>query len=249
MPDVPGDLLPLERPTPLIRSQALQSRWVNFSVRNAEALSHFSGGRPPGLRFSSASRSPWSLRSANGRPGGSACRWPQVFDTLAIRLRPMTLFNPVFNCLTPIVIKRSKTQADEGLTPADEAGSVVLRQPPASKLANLFRIDVRDQALGLVSQQLGGRVTEHRPAGWLGPRTPSLREGPGSASVPSGSPDPAAGTGCEFWGTSHRSRGKTGLTTQENECEKGKLRLRENRRSWFLHRHLGFEIDNLGNSA
>ena len=28
---------------------------------------------------------------------------------------------------------------------------------------------------------------------------PSLREGPGSASVPSGSPDPVAGTG-EFWG-------------------------------------------------
>src|SRR5271157_1628615 len=81
----------------------------------------------------------------------------------------MTLFNPVFNCLMPIVIKRSKTQADEGLTPADEAGYVVLRQPPASKLANLFRIDVL--------------------------------------------------------------RGKTGLTTQENECEKGKLRLHENRRS------------------
>ncbi len=80
-------------------------------------------------------------------------------------------------------------------TPADEAGSVVLRQPPASKLANLCRIDVRDHALGLVTQQLGGRVTEHPPAGWLGPRTPSLREGPGSASVPSGSPDPAAGAG------------------------------------------------------
>ena len=62
--------------------------------------------------------------------------------------------------------------------PADEAGSVVLRQPPASKLANLFRIDVRDHALGLVTQQLGGRVTEHPPGGWLGPRTPSLREGP-----------------------------------------------------------------------
>src|SRR5271157_6264804 len=72
-------------------------------------------------------------------------------------------------------------------TPADEAGSVVLRQPPASKLANLFRIDVRDHALGLVTQQLGGRVTEHPPGGWLGSRTPSLREGPGSASVPSGS--------------------------------------------------------------
>ena len=119
----------------------------------------------------------------------SACRWPQVFHTQGIRLRTMTLFNPVFNCLTPIVIKRSKTQADEGLTPADEAGSVVLRQPPASKLANLFRIDVRDHAFGLVTQQLGGRVTEHPPGGWLGPRTPSLREGPGSASVPSGSPE------------------------------------------------------------
>ena len=125
----------------------------------------------------------------------SACRWPQVFHTQGIRLRPMTLFNPVFNCLTPIVIKRLKTQTDEGLTPADEAGSVVLRQPPASKLANLFRIDVRDHAFGLVTQQLGGRVTEHPPGGWLGPRTPSLREGPGSASVPSGSPDPVAGTG------------------------------------------------------
>ena len=112
----------------------------------------------------------------------------------------MTLFNPVFNCLTPIVIKRLRTQADEGLTPADEAGSVVLRQPPASKLANLFRIDVRDHALGLVTQQLGGRATEHPPAGWLGPRTPSLREGPGSASVPSGSPDPAAGTGARVLG-------------------------------------------------
>jgi len=61
-------------------------------------------------------------------------------------------------------------------TPADEAGSVVLSQPPASKLANLFRIDVRDHALGLVTQQLGGRVTEHPPVGWPGPRTPLLRE-------------------------------------------------------------------------
>ena len=71
----------------------------------------------------------------------------------AIRSRPMTLFNPVFHCLTPIVTKRSKTQADEGLTSADEAGSVVLRQPPASKLANLFRIDVRDHALISAAQR------------------------------------------------------------------------------------------------
>src|SRR5271166_5941477 len=63
-------------------------------------------------------------------------------------------------------------------TTADEAGYVFLRQPPASKLASLFRIDVRDHALGLVTRQVGGRVTEHPPGGWLGPRTPSLREGP-----------------------------------------------------------------------
>src|SRR5271157_5966087 len=31
----------------------------------------------------------------------SVCRWPQVFNNQAIRLRPMTLFNPVFNFLTP----------------------------------------------------------------------------------------------------------------------------------------------------
>ncbi len=107
----------------------------------------------------------------------------------------MTSFNRVFHSLTPIVKIRLETQADVGLTRADEAGCVVLRQPPASMLANLFRIDVRDHALGLVTQQLGGRVTVHPPAGWLGPRTPSLREGPGSASVPGGSPDPVAGTG------------------------------------------------------
>src|SRR5208337_4760663 len=85
-------------------------------------------------------------------------------------------------------------------TPADEAGYVVLRQPPASKLANLSRIDVRDHALGLVTQQVGGRVREQPPGGWLGSRTPSLREGPGYASVPSGSPDPVAGTGARVLG-------------------------------------------------
>jgi len=43
------------------------------------------------------------------------------------------LFNPVFNCRTHIVIKRLKTHADEGLTPADEAGYVFLSQPPAPR--------------------------------------------------------------------------------------------------------------------
>src|SRR5271166_271219 len=47
-------------------------------------------------------------------------------------------------------------------TPADEAGYVVLRQPPASELANLFRIDAWDHALGLVRRQVGGRVTGGR---------------------------------------------------------------------------------------
>ena len=89
----------------------------------------------------------------------------------------MTLFHPAFNCQTPSKgVKRLKTQADEGLTPADEAGSVVLRQPPASKLANLFRIDVRDHALGLVTQQLGGHVTD-APAGWVAWATNAITEG------------------------------------------------------------------------
>src|SRR5271157_1788154 len=103
--------------------------------------------RPGMVGFPVRRGPPGRSEERNGRRPGSACRWPQVFHTQAIRLRPMTLFNPVFNCLTPIVIKRLKTQADEGLTTADEAGYVVLRQPPACKLANLFRIDVRDHAL------------------------------------------------------------------------------------------------------
>ena len=37
----------------------------------------------------------------NGRKPGSACRWPQVIHTKAIRSRLMTLFNRVFNNLTP----------------------------------------------------------------------------------------------------------------------------------------------------
>ena len=96
----------------------------------------------------------------------SACRWPQVFHTQGIRLCPMTLFNPVFNCLTPIVIKRSKTQAEEGLTPADKAGSVVLRQPPASKLAE----PVQDRCSGPCSRPrhaAAWRSRNRAPAGWV----------------------------------------------------------------------------------
>src|SRR5271157_5079183 len=59
---------------------------------------------------------------------------------------------------------------------------------------------------------------------------PSLREGPVAHRYPVVLQIRLLEQARGFWGTSHRSRGKTGLTTQENECEKGKLRLRENRR-------------------
>ena len=75
--------------------------------------------RPGMVGFPVRRGPPGRSEERNGRQGGSACRWPQVFHTQAIRLRPMTLFNPVFNCLTPIAIKRSKTQADEGLALPD----------------------------------------------------------------------------------------------------------------------------------
>src|SRR5271166_5337718 len=52
----------------------------------------------------------------------SACRWPQVFHIQGIRLRPMTLFNRVFNRQTTIVKNRLKTQAHEGLGPQPKAG-------------------------------------------------------------------------------------------------------------------------------
>jgi len=49
----------------------------------------------------------------------------------------MALFNPVFNCLTPKGIKRSKTQSDEGLTTADEApqGSELESCPSVGQVA------------------------------------------------------------------------------------------------------------------
>ena len=41
-------------------------------------------------------------------------------------------------------------------------------------------------------------------------------------------------------GGGRQNRGKTGLTTQENECEKGKLRLRENRRTSLKRKRRAF---------
>jgi len=82
----------------------------------------------------------------------------------------MTLFNPVFNRQTPKVgLNRLKTQADEGLGPQPKAGDTSRRSwlyrsasAPASKLANLFRIDVRDHALGDLVQHSGPRRGQAR---------------------------------------------------------------------------------------
>ena len=106
----------------------------------------------------------------------SACRWPQVFHTQGIRLRPMTLFNPVFNRLTPKGIKRLKTQTDDGLTPADEAGSVVLRQPPSQQACE----PVQDRCSGPCSRPrhaAAWRSRKRAPAGWVAWATNAITEG------------------------------------------------------------------------
>src|SRR5208283_5049707 len=109
----------------------------------------------------------------NGRQGGSACRWPQVFDTQAIRLRPMTLFNPVFNCLTPIVIKRSKTQAEEGLGPQPKAGDTSRRSwlcRSASAPSQQACEPVQDRCSGPCSRPrhaAAWRSRKRAPAGWV----------------------------------------------------------------------------------
>ena len=57
--------------------------------------------RPGMVGFPVRRGPPGRSEERNGRQGGSACRWPQVFHTQAIRLRPMALFSSVFNCVTP----------------------------------------------------------------------------------------------------------------------------------------------------
>src|SRR5208283_822193 len=73
----------------------------------------------------------------------------------------------------------------------------------------------------------------------VSPQPASLRTCSGSmlGTMPSASSRSSLAVASLLMGTRARdgggrqNRGKTGLTTQENECEKGKLRLRENRRS------------------
>src|SRR5208282_464715 len=113
----------------------------------------------------------------------SACRWPQVFHTQAIRLRPMTLFNPVFNCQTPIVIRRLKTQADEGLGPQPKAGDSSRRSwlcRSASAPSQQACEPVLDRCSGPCSRPRHAAAwrSRHRaPAGWVAWATNAITEG------------------------------------------------------------------------
>ena len=126
---------------------------------------------------------PGRSEERNGRQCGSACRWPQVFHTQAIRLRPMTLFNPVFNRLTPIVIKRSKTQADEGLGPQPKAGDSSRRSwlcRSASAPSQQACEPVQDRCSGPCSRPrhaAAWRSRNRAPAGWVAWATNAITEG------------------------------------------------------------------------
>src|SRR5208337_3906295 len=237
----------------------------------------------------------------------------------------MTLFNPVFNCLTPKGVKRSKTQADEGLGPQPKAGDASRRSwlcRSASAPSQQACEPVEDRCSGPCSRPrhaAAWRSRNRAPAGWVAWATNAITEGRarfrigtqwffrsgcwnrcassgeraiavesridklsaptgrlGSLLVPGqGKPvgrekaenkvyrrgrrqqDGGRKRGAEGLGTAasllmgtrprdgggRQNRGKTGLTTQENECEKGKLRLRENRRTDRSSRRLPSSVD------
>src|SRR5271157_1390464 len=86
-------------------------------------------------------------------------------------------------------------------TPADEAGYVVLRQPPASKLANLFRMETRGNPNFSSLQPVGQAGGWSEPAatasaGWVWPAAAPMPiavasgrwagPAPGAIDVPAG---------------------------------------------------------------
>src|SRR5271165_6171439 len=88
---------------------------------------------------------------------------------MAIRLRPMTLFNRVFHCQTPIVKRRLKTQADEGLGPQPKAGDSSRRSwlcRSASAPSQRACEPVQDRCLGPCSRpgQAAGWRSRNRGA-------------------------------------------------------------------------------------
>src|SRR5271166_6651225 len=106
----------------------------------------------------------------------SACRWPQVFHTQGIRLCPMTLFNPVFNCLTPIVIKRSKTQARGGTDYSRRSWLCRSASAPSQRACE----PVQDRCLGPSSRPghaAGWRSHNRAPVGWVAWATNAITEG------------------------------------------------------------------------
>src|SRR5271157_4538749 len=102
---------------------------------------------------------------------------------MAIRLRPMTFFNPVFHCQTPIVIRRLKTQADEGLGPQPKAGDSSRRSwlcRSASAPSQQACEPVQDRCLGPCSRPrhaAAWRSRNRAPAGWVAWATNSITEG------------------------------------------------------------------------
>src|SRR5271166_3112518 len=106
----------------------------------------------------------------------SACRWPQVFHTQGIRLCPMTLFNPVFNCLTPIVIKRSKTQARGGTDSSRRSWLCRSASAPSLQACE----PVQDRCSGPCYRPrhaAAWRSRNRAPAGWVAWATNAITEG------------------------------------------------------------------------
>ena len=95
----------------------------------------------------------------------------------------MTLFNPVFNCLTPKGVKRSKTQADEGLGPQPKAGDSSRRSwlcRSASAPSQQACEPVQDRCSGPCSRPrhaAAWRSRNRAPAGWVAWATNAITEG------------------------------------------------------------------------
>src|SRR5208337_1821648 len=91
----------------------------------------------------------------------------------------MNLFNPVFNCLTPKGIKRSKTQADEGPGPQPKAGDASRRSwlcRSASAPSQPACEPVQDRCSGPCSRprHAAARPRKIAPAEWRSVRPTSL---------------------------------------------------------------------------
>src|SRR5271157_3385417 len=88
----------------------------------------------------------------------------------------MTLFNPVFNCLTPIVIKRSKTQARGGTDSSRRSWLCRSASAPSQQACE----PVQDRCSGPCSRPrhaAAWRSRNRAPAGWVAWATNAITEG------------------------------------------------------------------------